>query len=119
MIKTVSSLAFAAACVAAIGAMPAQAQMYQYQEQLITNGPQANAGDFRGHWSAQRNVAESNQYERLLQSNGRFRQARINKECGPITDPQLHASCLSSFGMGDESVGSSMPPMRDMRDRGY
>ena len=38
------------------------------------------------------------QYERLLRTNPAFRQARMGKECGPITDPQLHQSCLASSG---------------------
>jgi len=65
--------------------------------QLITNGPQTNPGDVSPSWSAQRNVAESEQYERLLKGNPAFRQARMRKECGPITDPQLHRQCLDSF----------------------
>ena len=65
--------------------------------QLITNGPQANPGDVSPSWSAQRNVAESEQYDRLLKGNPAFRQARMHKECGPITDPQLHQQCLDSF----------------------
>lgn len=65
--------------------------------QLITNGPQSNAGDVSSSWSAQRNVTESQQYDRLLQGNPAFRQARMRKECGPITDPQLHQQCLDSF----------------------
>ena len=65
--------------------------------QLITNGPQTNPSDVSPSWSAQRNVAESEQYERLLKGNPAFRQARMRKECGPITDPQLHRQCLDSF----------------------
>jgi hypothetical protein len=65
--------------------------------QLITNGPQVNAGDVSPSWSPQRNVAESEQYDRLLKTNPAFRQARMGKECGPITDPQLHHQCLESF----------------------
>jgi hypothetical protein len=65
--------------------------------QLITNGPQANPGDVSSSWSAQRNVTESEQYDRLLKGNPAFRQARMRKECGPITDPQLHRECLDSF----------------------
>jgi len=65
--------------------------------QLITNGPQTNPGDVSPSWSAQRNVVESEQYERLLKGNPAFRQARMRKECGPITDPQLHRQCLDSF----------------------
>jgi len=65
--------------------------------QLITNGPQTNPGDVSPSWSAQRNVAESENYDRLLKGNPTFRQARMHKECGPITDPQLHRQCLDSF----------------------
>jgi len=65
--------------------------------QLITNGPQTNPGDVSPSWSAQRNVVESEQYERLLKGNPAFRQARMRKECGPIADPQLHRQCLDSF----------------------
>ena len=65
--------------------------------QLITNGPQTNPGNVSPSWSAQRNVAESEQYERLLKGNPAFRQLRMRKECGPITDPQLHRQCLDSF----------------------
>jgi hypothetical protein len=66
-------------------------------KQLITNGPQTNPGDVSPSWSAQRNVVESEQYERQLKGNQAFRQARMRKECGPITDPQLHRQCLDSF----------------------
>ena len=65
--------------------------------QLITNGPQTSPGDVSPSWSAQRNVVESEQYESLLKGNPAFRQARIRKECGPISDPQLHRQCLDSF----------------------
>ena len=64
---------------------------------LITNGPQVNPGDVSPSWSPQRNVAESEQYDRLLKGNPAFRQARMRKECGPITDRQLHQQCLDSF----------------------
>ena len=65
--------------------------------QLLTNGPQTNPGDVSPSWSAQRNVAESEHYDRSLKGNPAFRQARMHKECGPITDPQLHRQCLDSF----------------------
>jgi hypothetical protein len=110
--KTVTSLAFAAGCILALGAMPpAQAQYYDNTE-LVTNGPQASRGDF-GDSSARRNNVESAQYERLLQTNGAFRAARIRKECGPIGDPQLHAQCIASFGQNEPAMyGSSIPPGR-------
>src|SRR5215472_2594970 len=65
--------------------------------QVITNGPQTNPGDVSPSWSPQRNVVESEQYDRLLKGNPAFRQARMRKECGPITDRQLHQQCLDSF----------------------
>ena len=61
---------------------------------VVTNGPQ---GAPPPDWSARRNVAESERYDRLLESNRGFRQARMRRECGPITDPQLHQQCLDSF----------------------
>src|SRR6516225_7682740 len=65
--------------------------------EVITNGPQTSPGDVSPSWSPQRNVAESQQYDRLLKESPAFRQARMRKECGPITDPQLHRQCLDSF----------------------
>jgi len=65
--------------------------------QVITNGPQTNPGDISPSWSPQRNVVESEQYDRLLKGNSAFRQARMRKECGPVTDRQLHQQCLDSF----------------------
>jgi hypothetical protein len=49
------------------------------------------------------NVRQSQQYEQALQSNPSFRAKRIQQECGPVTDPQLHANCLASFGAGAAS----------------
>ena len=117
MSKTVTSLAFAAAFAVALGAMPT-AQAQYYQNELVTNGPQASRGDF-GDWSARRNVIESRHYDQLLETNWRFRQARMRKECGPIGDPELHAQCMSSFGEFEPMVGSSMPPRRWHHRSGY
>ncbi|HEX6440675.1 MAG TPA: hypothetical protein VF007_00705 [Stellaceae bacterium] len=50
--------------------------------------------------SAQQNVRESEQYERAICSNAAFRAKRIKQECDPITDPQLHESCLATFNCG-------------------
>ena len=131
--KSVMSLAFAAGCVLALGAMPsAHAQYYQQpaqpyagppvvENQMVTNGPQASRGDF-GDWSARRNVIESARYDRLLQTNMGFRQARMRKECGPISDPQLHQQCMASFDQFEPTmVGSSQPPRRwrHQRNLGY
>src|SRR5205807_9217107 len=68
------------------------------------NGPQ---GAPPPNWSARRNVIESEHYDRLLESNRGFRQARIRKECGPITDPQLHQQCLDSFAQDEPAVGAT------------
>jgi hypothetical protein len=109
MKKTLTSLAFAAGCVLALGAMPA-AHAQNVDTQLVTNGPQASRGDFGG-WSARRNVIESAQYDRLLQSSRAFRQARMRKECGPIGDPQMRDQCMASFEQFEPAmVGSSIPP---------
>ncbi len=98
--KIVTSLAFSAAfLMAAIATMPAaRAQMGTGGAVVVTNGPQTNPGDRSGSWSAQQNVRDSERYEALVHANGSFRANRISKECGPINDPQLHASCVASFG---------------------
>ena len=69
----------AALLVTAAGLAAAQAPM-------PTNNPAAIA-----------NVRESKQYNAVMRSNPGFRQKRMQQECGPITDPQLHASCIASF----------------------
>src|SRR5882672_11554513 len=94
-----ASLAFSAAFLTAIATMPvARAQMGTGGAVVITNGPQINPGDRSGSWSAQQNVRDSQRYEAVVHANGSFRANRINKECGPINDPQLHANCVASFG---------------------
>ena len=115
MTKTDVSLALAAACLAAI-ATSAQAQSIN-EPQVITNGPRVNRGDVAG-WSARRNVIESQHYDRLLEASATFRRARIRKECGPVTDPGLHAQCVASFAQYEPyagrmpMVGSSTPRTR-------
>jgi hypothetical protein len=107
MMKTAISLAFAAACVAVLPSAHAQI----ITNEVVTNGPQASPGDF-GDWSARRNIIESRHYDLLLQTNPAFRAARMRRECGPITDPQLRADCLASFDRYEPFVGSSVPPRR-------
>ena len=53
--------------------------------------------------SAEQNVRQSQQYESLVCSNPGFRAKRIQQECGPINDPQLHQSCLASFDCGADA----------------
>jgi hypothetical protein len=76
---------------------------------VVTNGPQANPSDMPSSWAARQNVLQSQRYDRLLETNRGFRQARMRKECGPVTDPQLHQDCLASFTQDTPYVGSSTP----------
>jgi hypothetical protein len=79
--------------------------------QMVTNGPQGTEPE---NWSAHQNVMQSHHYTRMLESNAGFRHARMRKECGPITDPQLHANCIASFSQYSPPMyGSSRTP------RGY
>jgi hypothetical protein len=57
------------------------------------------------------NVRQSQQYEQVLQSNSSFRAKRMQQECGPVTDPELHASCVASFG------GEGAPAPRKARQQ--
>jgi hypothetical protein len=91
------SLAFAAASLIGIATLaPAQAQMTP-NPQVITNGPQSSGVEQSGTWSPRQNVVNSQRYTRLVETNPAFRANRMRKECGPITDPQLHAQCVASF----------------------
>ena len=110
LLKTATSLAFATACLTAVATLPAHAQMAAPGApgtEVVTNGPQTNSGDMSPSWSARRNVIESQHYDRLLETNRGFRQARMRKECGPITDPELRQQCLASFGQDEPFMGSS------------
>jgi hypothetical protein len=98
LLRGMTTLSFAAACLTAAAAVPAaHAQTYGTPNQVLTNGPQSSGVEQSGGWSAQQNVKESQQYHHLLQTNRRFREARMRKECGPIVDPVLHQQCLQSF----------------------
>ena len=77
--RQLSAAIFTALLVMAAGLAAAQAPM-------PTNNPEAMA-----------NVRASKEYSAVLRSNPAFRQKRMQMECGPITDPQLHASCMASF----------------------
>ena len=73
----------------------------------MTNGPQANHGAMSSSRSAHQNVTQSQRYDRTLETNRGFRQARMRKECGPITDPELRRGCLASFSQDEPNTGSS------------
>ena len=110
LLKTATSFAFATACLTAVATLPAHAQMAAPaapRTEVVTNGPQTNPGDMTPSWSARRNVIESQHYDRLLETNRGFRQARMRKECGPITDPELRQQCLASFRQDEPYMGSS------------
>jgi hypothetical protein len=98
MIKAVVKSAMTAAYLTVIAFPPAAHAQDASVTKVITNGPQVSPGDTSPSASARQNVIESKQYERLLQTNRAFREARMRKECGSISDPQLHQSCIASFG---------------------
>jgi hypothetical protein len=101
-----TSLAGAAVCLMTVAtALPAHAQYAAPPRQVVTNGPQSSPGDVSPNWSARRNVIESAQYDRMLETSQAFRLARMRKECGPVTDPQLHADCLASFNQDEPTRG--------------
>jgi hypothetical protein len=96
--KITMSVAFLAAVLAGIAIMPtARAAMNANGAEVVTNGPQVNPGDSLGTWSKQQNLRDSQRYEAVVHSNSGYRASRVKKECGPINDPQLHASCVASF----------------------
>ena len=64
----------------------------------------------RGNDNAEQNVRAGRQYEQALCSNPAFRAKRIAQECDPVTDPQLHQSCISSFECGTQRRGSQKAP---------
>ena len=128
MLKRTTSSAFATACLTAIATMSAQAQPagtygsapgYTAPQGSAASGsapgytaPQgsvtrANQGDVPQSIAARQNVIESRQYDQELETNRAFRQARMRKECGPVSDPELRQSCLASFNHDEPSVGSS------------
>ena len=67
--------------------------------------------------SAEQNVRESAQYERLLCTNPSFRAKRIAQECGPVTDRQMHENCVASFQCGGPPSRRSnrAPPSETIR----
>jgi len=85
----VTSLALAAGCMIALAVPAAQAQTYN-----------------RSGGNPALNNAESAKYDRIVETSPGFRQARMRKECGPITDPQLRENCFASFAQYEPSTGS-------------
>lgn len=64
---------------------------------------------------AAQNVRQSRQYEALVHSSAGFRKRRTAEECGPITDPDLHAQCVASFTGAAPSGAKQLPPSETTR----
>lgn len=111
--KKLAGLLTATAFVALVGILPAaQAQTIAApgprvmapmpapqppdEVDFYSDTPKADPGD--SNWSARQNVADSDRYESLVHTNPSFRAARIQKECGSISEPGLHQQCVASFG---------------------
>ena len=107
-LKTLSLAVAAATLVGMASLMPAGAQQGGLV-QVVTNGPQSNVEMQAPNWSARQNVIASQRYDRLVETSPAFRQARMHKECDPIGDPQLHASCVASFGQLEPSTAPARP----------
>ena len=107
MRKTLTSLAVAAGCLTMAAGIPAVRAQTASPDQLITNGPQSSGVEQSGPWSARANVVQSEHYQRLVDTNRAFRHVRMIKECGPITDPQLHQQCVASFSQNKAAMSSS------------
>ena len=114
MIKTAMSGVFLVVSLATLATTPAMAR----QTVVVKHPPVVSQGDTSSSWSARQNVIESKQYDRLLKTNAAFRQERKRIECGPITDPELHQSCLASFDQKTPYVGSSAPPRQHRSSAG-
>jgi hypothetical protein len=107
IIKTATCLALVAACLAIAPVALAQTGD---ETVVVTPPPRVDPGDV--NWNPLANLKEAQEYDRLLETNPAFRMARIQKECGPITDPQLHADCVASFNQFEPMVASTAPPQR-------
>ena len=89
LMKTVTSFAFAAACMTTIATLPeATAEAATYHRHSTYNA---------SSWSPVQNIKESERYDRLVATDPAFRRMRERIECGPITDPVLHQQCLDGF----------------------
>jgi hypothetical protein len=105
--KLATSLAFSAMFLTAIAAIPAAQAEDMRGAEVVTNGPRINPGDRTGAWSAERNVRDSQRYERLTHTSGSFRADRIRRECGTLHGRRAHAECVASFGRHEGSSRSN------------
>ena len=97
IINTALSLAVGVAFLATI----VTASMVHAQQArptvVVKHRPIVSQGEVSESWDARQNVIDSKRYEQLLRTNPAFRRERMRIECGSITDPQLHQSCIASF----------------------
>jgi len=97
IINTALSLAVGVALLATI----VTASMVHAQQArptvVVKHRPIVSQGEVSESWDARQNVIDSKRYEQLLRTNPAFRRERMRIECGSITDPQLHQSCIASF----------------------
>ena len=91
------TLATAAVCLATIATASVAYSQTRRPTVVVKHAPIVSPGDVSTSWDARQNVIDSKAYERLLATNPAFRRERKRIECGPITDPELHQSCLASF----------------------
>ena len=96
-INTVLILLVSAAFLATIATAPAAHAQTTRPTVTVKHRPIVSQGDVSKSWDARQNVIDSKRYEQLLATNPAFRRERMRIECGTITDPQLHQSCLASF----------------------
>jgi len=97
IVNTAVTLAMAAVWLAATVTTSVALAQTMRPTVVVKHRPIVSQGDVSDSRSARQNVIESKQYEQALRTNPAFRQARMRRECGPITDPELHKSCLASF----------------------
>jgi len=92
------ALAVAVACLASSATTPSAHAQTARRAVTVKHPPIPSPGDTS--WSAQQNMIDSKRYEQMLRTNPAFREARLQKECGGITIPELRESCLASFNQG-------------------
>jgi hypothetical protein len=97
IMNAVVILATAAICLASIAMTTAAHAQAVRPTVTVKHRPIVSPCDVSTSWDARQNAIDSKAYERLLATNPAFRRERKRIECGPITDPELHQSCLASF----------------------
>jgi hypothetical protein len=98
MVKMGIAFAVVAACLVSIATTPSAYSQTARRTVTVKHPPIGNPGDTS--WSPQQNIIDSKRYEQMLRTNPAFRKARMQKECGGITIPELRESCLASFNQG-------------------